>query len=158
LLSPRVVLDMFSSVVYGAAMPDTPSLRPATSDEIAESLSSALRYQGRKRAHHADDAMARITAERLVKHLEASGFVLMKGPPRGYNGGDAAEPGMGRRLGEKSRPPERPGELREGKPASVHGDVCTKAATTKLAKNQLSVCELFHAAYVLNAKQAHHQT
>jgi hypothetical protein len=25
--------------------------------------------------------MARITAERLVKHLEASGFVLMKRPP-----------------------------------------------------------------------------
>jgi hypothetical protein len=25
---------------------------------------------------------ARITAERLVQHLEASGFVLMKGPPR----------------------------------------------------------------------------
>ena len=30
----------------------------------------------------ADDAMARITAERLVQHLEASGFVLMKRPAR----------------------------------------------------------------------------
>jgi hypothetical protein len=57
-------------------------LRPATADEIADALSFALRYQGRKRVHHADDAMARITAERLVRHLEASGFVLMKGPPR----------------------------------------------------------------------------
>jgi hypothetical protein len=26
----------------------------------------------------ADDMMARITADRLVRHLEASGFVLMK--------------------------------------------------------------------------------
>ena len=64
-------------------MSETAPLRPATADEIADALSFALRYQGRKRVHHADDAMARITAERLVQHLEASGFVLMKGPPRG---------------------------------------------------------------------------
>ena len=63
-------------------MPDAPSLRLATADEIADALSFAMRYQGRKRVHHADDMMARITAERLVQHLEASGFVLMKGPPR----------------------------------------------------------------------------
>ena len=62
-------------------MSDAPDLRPATPDEIADTLSFALLYQGR--VHHADDAMARITAERLVQHLEASGFVLMKGPPRG---------------------------------------------------------------------------
>jgi hypothetical protein len=30
-------------------MPDTPHLRPATADEIADALSFALRYQGRKR-------------------------------------------------------------------------------------------------------------
>jgi hypothetical protein len=62
-------------------MPDTPHLRPATPDEIADALSFALRYQGRKRVHHADDMMARITAERIVQHLEASGFVVMKGQP-----------------------------------------------------------------------------
>ena len=56
------------------------SLRPATADEIAETLSFALRYHGRKRVHHADDAMARITAERLVEHLQRSGYVLMKRP------------------------------------------------------------------------------
>jgi hypothetical protein len=60
---------------------DTQILRPATPDEIAETLSFALRYRGRKRVHDADDAMARITAERLVRHLEASGFVLMKRAP-----------------------------------------------------------------------------
>ena len=63
-------------------MPEDPSLRPATADEIATSLSFALRYEGRKRVHHADDIMAKITADRLVKHLEASGFVVMKRPPR----------------------------------------------------------------------------
>jgi hypothetical protein len=56
------------------------ALRPATPDEIAETLSFALRYDGRRRVHDADDVMARITAERLVQHLERSGFVLMKRP------------------------------------------------------------------------------
>ncbi len=37
--------------------------------------------KGRKRVNQADDMMARITAERLVLHLEAFGFVLMKGQP-----------------------------------------------------------------------------
>ena len=62
-------------------MPDDATLRPATAEEIAESLSFALRYDGRKRVHQADTFMARITAERLVQHLELSGFVLMKKPP-----------------------------------------------------------------------------
>ena len=64
-----------------SSMTDTPDLRPATAEEIAEALSFALRYNGRKRVHDADDAMGRITAERLVQHLEASGFVVMKKPP-----------------------------------------------------------------------------
>ena len=64
---------------------DKPELRPATTGELQESLSFALRYEGRKRVHHADDVMARITAERLVRHLERSGYVLMKRP-------DAAAP------------------------------------------------------------------
>ena len=61
---------------------DKLGLRPASALEIQESLSFALRYAGRKRVHHADDAMARITAERLVQHLELSGYVLMKRPER----------------------------------------------------------------------------
>ena len=60
--------------------PPRPPLRPATAAEIAESLSFALRYDGRRRVHHADEAMARITAERLVRHLERSGYVLMRRP------------------------------------------------------------------------------
>jgi hypothetical protein len=61
---------------------DKLSLRPASALEIQESLSFALRYTGRRRVHHADEAMARITAERLVQHLELSGYVLMKRPER----------------------------------------------------------------------------
>jgi hypothetical protein len=55
-------------------------LREASMEEIAESLAFALRYEGRKRVNHADEAMARITADRLVRHLAESGFVLMRRP------------------------------------------------------------------------------
>ena len=60
---------------------DPQQLRPATPDEVAETLSYALRYDSYRRVHHSDDAMARITAERLVERLARSGFVLMKRPP-----------------------------------------------------------------------------
>ena len=56
-------------------------LSPATPDEIAQTLAFALRFDGRKRVRHADELVARIAAERLVKHLERSGFVVMKRPP-----------------------------------------------------------------------------
>jgi hypothetical protein len=71
---------LFSTGRHHQRMSDPP-LRPATADEIAETLSFALRYDGRRRVRTADDAMARITAERLVEHLQRSGFVLMKRPP-----------------------------------------------------------------------------
>ncbi|MDJ0391054.1 hypothetical protein QMO56_23360 [Roseomonas sp. E05] len=61
-------------------MTNEPPLHPASAEEIAESLSYALRYDGRKRVHQADEAMARITAERLVRHLERCGYVLMRKP------------------------------------------------------------------------------
>ena len=61
-------------------MSDEPDLRPATPSELADSLSFALRYDGRRRVHHADDAMGRITADRLVEHLQRSGFIVLKRP------------------------------------------------------------------------------
>ncbi len=61
-------------------MSDADKLRPATTQEIADSLAFALRYEGRKRVTHADEMMARITAERLVRHLRGSGFVVMRQP------------------------------------------------------------------------------
>ncbi len=74
-------------------MPDDAQLRPATAQEIADSPSFALRYDGRKRVHQADEFMARITAERLVQHLERSGFVLMKQPPApAHSAGGGAKP------------------------------------------------------------------
>ena len=74
---------------YEAPAPDTPvtsmlggerGLSPATPDDLVQTLAFALRYQGRKRVDTAGLAMARITAERLVDHLEACGFVVMRKP------------------------------------------------------------------------------
>lgn len=59
---------------------DKKALLPASAADLQETLAFALRFAGRKRVHHADDVMARITAERLVAHLEQSGFVLMRRP------------------------------------------------------------------------------
>ncbi|MGH7187942.1 MAG: hypothetical protein ACREF0_02020 [Acetobacteraceae bacterium] len=56
------------------------TLSPATIEELRESLAFALRFEGRKRVHHADEVMARITAERLIQHLERSGYVVMRRP------------------------------------------------------------------------------
>jgi hypothetical protein len=61
-------------------MSEEDKLRPATAEEIAESIAFALRYEGRKRVTHADEMMARITADRLVRHLRGSGFVVTRLP------------------------------------------------------------------------------
>jgi hypothetical protein len=67
-------------------MPDMPNLRPATPDELTQSLFFVRRFNGRKRTHGADETVARITAERLVEHLERSGYVVMHKPGLGQHG------------------------------------------------------------------------
>jgi hypothetical protein len=62
-------------------MPDTDKLSPADPSDLTAALAFALRYQGRKRVHNADEIMAEIVAKRLVEHLERTGFVVMKRPP-----------------------------------------------------------------------------
>ena len=62
-------------------MSRAPPLRPADPADVADALAYALRYDGKRRVHHADGVMARITAERLIRHLERAGFVLMRSEP-----------------------------------------------------------------------------
>lgn len=62
-------------------MSEPEDLRPASADDLAQALAYALRYNGRKRVLTGDEMMARITAERLIAHLEQSGFVVMKKAP-----------------------------------------------------------------------------
>jgi hypothetical protein len=70
------------------SMSDHPNLRPATDEELIDSLSFALRFNGRKRRDVAGPFMARVAAEHLVRHLTLSGYVIMKGA-------DAALPKVG---------------------------------------------------------------
>ena len=64
-------------------MPEDYTLTPASRDDLVQSLSYALRFDGRGKSHrHADDFMSRIAAETLVRHLEVAGYVVMKRPPR----------------------------------------------------------------------------
>jgi len=80
----RGFFNLFSAGGYAAAMPDPPErLTPATAEDVADALAFALRFQGRKRFRNADGLMSPIVAERLVEHLERSGFVVMKRPPIG---------------------------------------------------------------------------
>ena len=68
-----------------ATCPLIPAI-PTAPGGSAEGAADALRFNGRKRAHDADETMARITAERLVEHLERSGYVVMHKPPLGQHG------------------------------------------------------------------------
>ena len=56
-------------------------LTPAEPRDLADAIAFALRFEGRKRVHQADEYMAAIAAERVVRHLERAGFVVMKRPP-----------------------------------------------------------------------------
>jgi hypothetical protein len=58
------------------------SLRPAEDQEVVKELAYVLRsWPGVRGRRGADDALARITAERLVDYLHLSGFELMRRPP-----------------------------------------------------------------------------
>jgi hypothetical protein len=57
------------------------NLTPAAPADIADSISFALLFSGRKRIHDSDRMTASIAADRIVKHLERCGYVLMKKPP-----------------------------------------------------------------------------
>lgn len=73
-------------------MPDDDNLSLADPEDLADSLAFALKFSGRKRVHDADAFMARMVAERLVRHLERCGYVVMKKPPVGGHSGLAAGP------------------------------------------------------------------
>ncbi len=62
-------------------MTDADKPTPADRSDLADALAFALRYQGRKRVHNADEIMPEIVSKRLMTHLERAGFVVMKRPP-----------------------------------------------------------------------------
>jgi hypothetical protein len=58
-------------------------LAPAEPDGLANSLSFALRFEGRKSKHDSDRLNADIVAKRLVRYLDKAGYVVMNKPPLG---------------------------------------------------------------------------
>lgn len=57
------------------------SLRPAEDQEVVKEMAYVLRsWPGARGRRRGDEALARITAERLVDYLHLSGFELMKRP------------------------------------------------------------------------------
>jgi hypothetical protein len=63
-------------------MPDAAdNLTPADPRDLADSVAFALKLEGRKRKHDADEYMAEIVAKRRVRYLERAGFAVMKNPP-----------------------------------------------------------------------------
>ena len=54
---------------------DRDALSPATAEDVADALAPALRFQGRKRVHNADEIMSAIVAKRLVEPLGGWGFL-----------------------------------------------------------------------------------
>lgn len=61
-------------------MTEHSDFRPATPQEIAEALSFALRFNGRRPFPQSNSLMAAITAAHLVEHLQRCGFHVLKGP------------------------------------------------------------------------------
>jgi len=77
-------------------MPDDEKLTSADPADLADTIAFALKFSGRKRVHDSDAFMARITADRIVRHLEQARYVIMKRPPiggAGDNPGRSGTPG-----------------------------------------------------------------
>jgi hypothetical protein len=58
-------------------------LTPADPRHLADAIAFALQFEGRKRVYSANEYMAAIAAERIVRHLARARFVIMKKPPLG---------------------------------------------------------------------------
>jgi hypothetical protein len=65
------------------------NLTPADPEDLASAIAFALKFEGRKRWHDADELMAAIVAKRLVRYLERARYVVMQRPPLGGHSGIA---------------------------------------------------------------------
>ena len=63
--------------------------------DVADSIAFALRFNRRKRFHEGNKLMADITPDHIIRHLDNSGFVIMKKPPALGGGGN---PGLTGKL------------------------------------------------------------
>ena len=93
----RMAIGVTTYALPGARLMTEPEqkLTPAIPDDLANALSFALRFEGRKSQHDADRLNADIVAKRLVRCLDKAGYVVMKKPPLG--GHDQVARGFGQK-------------------------------------------------------------
>jgi hypothetical protein len=73
---------LFTALGYRPAMPDAPeTLIPARREDLIATLAFALTRDSRLARMQSAELLASIVAERIVDRLEASGYVVMRGPP-----------------------------------------------------------------------------
>jgi hypothetical protein len=73
--------------LYHPRIPDDENLSPDDPYDLADSIAFALKFEGRKQKHDADEYMAKIAAEPVVRHRERARYVVMKRPPLGGHSG-----------------------------------------------------------------------
>jgi hypothetical protein len=62
-------------------------LRPAAPEEVADALAYAMTFDSRGKARRTGvEYAAKLAAEGLVRHLQASGYVIMRKPPLAPHG------------------------------------------------------------------------
>jgi hypothetical protein len=71
---------MFSTTSYRPPMSDDEKLTPASRRDVETCLSLGLTSGRAYQRSQAAEVTAKVVAERLVAHLEASGFVIMRKP------------------------------------------------------------------------------
>jgi hypothetical protein len=62
-------------------------LTPADPNDLVDAIAFALIFSGRKRVHDSDSFTAKIAGNRIRRHLEDAGYIVMKKPPA-VGGGD----------------------------------------------------------------------
>ena len=81
-LASGLVLVSFAQCDYRARVSDLPEkLIPARRDDLIAMLAFALTRDSRLARMQSAELLASIVAERIVDRLEASGYVVMRGPP-----------------------------------------------------------------------------
>jgi hypothetical protein len=81
-MGERIGSCFVRSVSYRARMSEAPEkLIPVRRDDLIATLAFALTRDGRLARMQSAELLATIVAERIVDRLEASGYVVMQGPP-----------------------------------------------------------------------------
>jgi hypothetical protein len=82
------VLAPFSFFGYRRSMPNDQKLTAATRCDVETWLSLGLTSGSSLARNQAAEVTAKVLAERLVAHLEQSGFVVMRKPAPNHSAGD----------------------------------------------------------------------